>query len=352
MRFVRFLVIIRRMIKNRRWRWWPGFAVLATLAAACDGAQSQVPSPHQGVVELDQRIASFEIGGRVTSVVVRRGDVVAAGQVIATLDDALLKPQRDARAAELEQARAQLALVQAGARKDDLAAVQAQIRALAATEDTTAKLLARQRELVKQAAAPEATLDELEGKVRATRAQRNALEHQLAALREGARPPELALAEARVQALEAALAGEDVRRTKYTLVAPVAGEVLDVLAEAGEVVGPGTPVLAIGDRDHPYVDAFVAIASLAPLDVGGAAQVLVDGVGPMAATIEHIAPTTEFTPRYVFSKSERPHLVTRVRLRLADPDHRVHPGLPAFVLFPSASAPSAAGTAGATGAPR
>lgn len=328
------------MIKNRR---SPSFLILAAAAAfvACDGAQSHVPSPHQGVVELDQRMAAFEIGGRLVSVAVRRGDVVVAGQVVATLDDSLAEPQRDARAAELDQARAQLALVQAGARKDDLAAVQAQIRALAATEQTIAKQLARQQALVKEAAAPDASLDELEGRLRTTRAQRNALEHQLASLKEGARPPELAAAEARVAALEAALAAEDVRRTKYTLTAPVAGEVLDVLADPGEVVGPGTPILAIGDRDHPYVDAFVAIAALAPLDVGGAAQVLVDGVGPCAATIEHIAPTTEFTPRYVFSRSERAHLVTRVRLRLADPEHRVHPGLPAFALFPAAPADAA-----------
>ena len=135
------------------------------------------------------------------------------------------------------------------------------------------------------------------------------------------------------------------------LSAPVAGTVLAVIADPGEVVGAGTPIVLLGDDDHPYVDVFVSTAALAPLHIGASAQVLIDGIAPTAATIEHIGTTTEFTPRFVFSRDERQHLVVRVRLRLDDPGHHVHPGVPAFALFAGDLATPPGATAGAGSAP-
>lgn len=327
------------MIKNSRGAWLA--ALLIGPVYGCDGPRAEVPSPYQGVVELEQRVLAFEVGGRLTSVELQRGDVVRAGTPIARLDDTLSGPTRAMRVAELDLARAQLAQLEAGARPEDLEALKSQVASLRASERTTQTLLTRQRKLVADSVAPPASLDELEGRLNTTRAQRQALEHQLASARAGARDAELAQAKARITALEAALTLEDLRQEKLVLLAPADGVILERLAEPGEVVAPGTPIVALGDRDHPLVEVFVATKDLAPLRVGQPAEVLIDGLPPHPATIEHIADTTEFTPRYVFSPKERPHLVSRVRLRLADPEHTLHPGLPAFARFPAhASKPS------------
>ena len=45
-----------------------------------------------------------------------------------------------------------------------------------------------------------------------------------------------------------------------------------------------------------------------------------------AARIEHVFPNTEFTPRFLFSESERPNLVVRVRVRIDDPRRELHAG--------------------------
>lgn len=325
------------MIKNAPAAWIIALAALA----ACDGTRSRVPSPYQGVIELDQRVLAFEVGGRIVSVEVARGQTVKAGQRIAALDDALVRPIRAAKVAEIDAAKAQLALLESGARPQDLAALEAQVRSLKANELTIATVLTRQKALVAERAAPEATLDEPEGRLLAARAQRQAVEHQLASLRAGARTPEYDVARARIAALGAALEAEDLRQQKLTLYAPTDGVILEVLADPGEVAMPGTPIATLGDRDHPYADIFVATDALAPLDVGQPAKVLVDGLPPLQATIERIGDTTEFTPRFVFSREERQHLVVRVRLRLSDPEHRVHPGLPAFAVFAPAPAPDA-----------
>jgi HlyD family secretion protein len=59
--------------------------------------------------------------------------------------------------------------------------------------------------------------------------------------------------------------------------------------------------------------------------------VRVDAVNtPFSGKVEYVAPETEFTPKFLFSDRERPHLVVRVRVRVDDPDRRLHAGIPAF----------------------
>jgi multidrug efflux pump subunit AcrA (membrane-fusion protein) len=71
---------------------------------------------YQGVIELHERVLSFEVSGRVLELRVRRGEQVAAAQVLAVLDDSLERPLREAKAAEAQAADAQLELLRAGAR--------------------------------------------------------------------------------------------------------------------------------------------------------------------------------------------------------------------------------------------
>ena len=51
---------------------------------------------------------------------------------------------------------------------------------------------------------------------------------------------------------------------------------------------------------------------------------------PFPAKVEYVSPETEFTPKFLFSDRERPHLVVRVRVRVEDPGRRLQSGLPAF----------------------
>ena len=49
--------------------------------------------------------------------------------------------------------------------------------------------------------------------------------------------------------------------------------------------------------------------------------------------MENVGRKTEFTPRFIFSERERPNLVVRIRVRIEDPEERLHAGVPAFVTF-------------------
>ena len=70
---------------------------------------------------------SAQVGGRVTNVTVQEGDQVKAGQPLVTIDDALAKQRLAAADANVAAAQAQLALLQAGARPEDLQRAQAQV---------------------------------------------------------------------------------------------------------------------------------------------------------------------------------------------------------------------------------
>jgi HlyD family secretion protein len=318
------------MINNsmRRLLLSPAFA----LSVGCSRAEAEQVLGYQGIVEFDQRVIGFEVAGRIAAVSVKEGDVVREGDKLAALDDAMTRSSREARAREADAAKSQVSLVQAGSRPEEIASMAARVRAAQAVEDLIRKNLTRQRELLAKEVVSQASVDDLDGQLARATAERQALAQNLSALQRGARRVEVQAAQSRADAASAAVSVDDVRLARYDLVAPRAATVLDVHAEPGEVVAAGTPVVTLGDTEHPYADVFVPQGKLAGIAVGNKARVRIDALSqPLSGSVEHIARRTEFTPRFLFSERERPNLVVRVRVRIEDPKQRLFAGVPAFV---------------------
>ena len=306
--------------------------VLAGLSGCEPQVRAKGPEPLQGVVEYDDRVIGFELGGRVLEVDVERGQSVALGAKLARLDDGLERPLRELRIAEIAAAEAQLALLLKGARREELRASEAEIAALAAQEQTIGRNLERQSKLQAVGASTDATIDNVSAELRSTSERRRALEQRLKALRGGARAEEIAAANAHVEAAKASLTVLETRLSRYAIAAPAPGNVVDVHVKVGEIVAPGAPLATLADLDHPYVDVFVPQERVPGIQVGAGVTARVDGLpAPLSGRVEHVFPRTEFTPRFLFSESERPNLVVRVRVRVSDPKHALHEGLPAFV---------------------
>ena len=310
---------------------WPvAFAALL----GCSGAQAEDAGAYQGVVEHEERLLAFEVGGRLVRLDASEGDAVEADTVIAALDDSLERALRDARAAEVAVAEAELELVREGPRAEEIRAARAELRAARASEQLLGRTVQRQRALVARGAATPAQVDELETQLARATAQQQSVAQRLRALEEGARTEELAVGEARLAAARSALVALDERLQRYELRAGIEGVVLDVHVEPGEIVAPGAPVVTVADVERPYVDAFVPQGDLAGIEIGTAARVRVDAHDEAyAATVEHVARRTEFTPRYLFSERERPNLVVRVRVRIQDPAQTLSAGVPGFTTF-------------------
>ncbi|HEY3817846.1 MAG TPA: HlyD family efflux transporter periplasmic adaptor subunit [Polyangiaceae bacterium] len=316
------------MIRNAVAASWA--ALGAALLLACTRAPP-VPPGYQGLVEYDERVVSFEVAGRVGAVDVRRGDLVADAQVLASLDDTMAKLQTDASEEDANAAQADLALLLAGSRKEDIASEADELQAAGSNEALQRTNAERTRALFADGALPKADLDKAEADLKSAVASRQAIEQKLAALRHGARAEEIMRARARVAQAQAQLALQRELLARHVLHALGAGEVVDVAIKAGELAATGTPAVTLADTMHPYVDVFVPQGELEGIHAGAHVDVRVDATtAPFPAQVESVSPDTEFTPKFLFSDRERPHLVVRVRVRVQDPERRLHSGVPAF----------------------
>jgi HlyD family secretion protein len=317
------------MIKN----CWGRQASVLLLLAGCKVA-SALPQGYQGTVEYEDRVLAFEVPGRIAGVPVHRGDLVKPGQALAILDDSLERLNVEALRHQEAAARDELALLEAGTRAQDIDAAEADVRAAQASEAYLRESAARAEKLSKSGAMDQSDADRASSDLERATAQRKSLEARLSALRKGARPQELARAHAQADQATAELALEEQRLARYTLRAVEAGEILDVHVKDGELAAVGTPAITMADTTHPYSDVFVPEGELTGVRVGAKANVRVDASPTtFTALVEHLSPETEFTPKFLFSQRERPHLVIRVRVRLDDPTRQLHAGVPAFAVF-------------------
>lgn len=319
---------------SRRAPIWILYAFVFTALVEACSAERGMPPGYQGVIEHDDRHLGFQVGGKLEEIRFERGDVIEKDAVIAVLDETAELPILRAREADLAEANAQAALVYAGPREEEIRATMADLEGARAQLKDAKSNLDRNVTLLEESAVPASLVSDLRAAYASAKARVRMLEQRLKQLRKGARPEELAAADARVKAAEAAVAAEKEKLGLYSMHATGRVTVLDIPVRVGEVLAAGATVVTVADTTHPYVDVFVPQQDLSGLAVGTPAEVRVDAEpDAFPGRIEHVAPTTEFTPRFLFSPKERPNLVVRVRIRIEDPEERLHAGVPAFATF-------------------
>ena len=101
--------------------------LLVALIGCQTAASGSASGVWSGFLEGKTVDLSPQVGGRITEVAVEEGNPVQPGQLLATIDDEMAKRQLDAADANVAAAQAQLALLKAGARTEDLARAQARV---------------------------------------------------------------------------------------------------------------------------------------------------------------------------------------------------------------------------------
>lgn len=154
---------------------------------------------------------------------------------------------------------------------------------------------------------------------------------QLDALRSGATPEEIRVAQAQVDQAQASLDRLLAEQAKLTILAPVGGLVLERTIHEGELVGPGATILTLGDLDHVTLTVYVPQDQLGRIQVGQSVRVEVDSFPGEAFWGELVAIATEaeFTPRNVQTEEDRVNMVFAVDVSIPNPDHKLKPGVPA-----------------------
>ena len=372
----------------------PRRALLAIMIAAASafsaGCRRSSPGPDDanlfvsGRIEGDEVDLAFKIGGRVETIVVREGDNVRKGDLLARLSSeqemARLR-EAQARAAgarrrleqaakaipTLEQRLAANRLVEAQARQDApgrVAQAEAQVSALKselarvmADEEQVrndaeryARLAARgavSRQMAEQyasrrlaaQAAVEAVLKQIAAAEAAVTTARAALQNPeirqaesgtLVRQMEEARAA-VAFAEAEVAAAEAGRQRVEADVAELELRAPVDATVITRAAEPGRVVAPGATVMTLVDLGRLYLRGYIPEGRIGLVKVAQQAEVFLDAEPqkPIPATVMRIDPEGMFTPENTYFQEDRVRQVFGVKLLLQGEPGKAKPGMPA-----------------------
>jgi HlyD family secretion protein len=278
---------------------------------------------------------------------VAEGDRVAEGASIARLatTDTELTIRRAQ--AERDQAVAQLRLLQAGTRLEDIRQAAAQldsaradVRATEAELESASADLERFEALLKVNAGSRKQRDDAatrrdvaSARVNAARERVRSASEALARLEAGARPEEIAAARARVAATEAQIASLEKALRDADLVSPVAGIVTSKLVDAGEIVAARTPLVVVTDLDHAWANVYVDEPIVPTLRLGETVVLLTDAGNRLNGTITYISPKAEFTPRNVQTAEERSRLVYRIKVTADNKEGVLKPGMPVEAEF-------------------
>ena len=316
---------------------------LSVAAASCEKAPPADRARVSGQVEATDVHVSAPVGGRILELGVAEGGRIAAGALIAKLDTADAELAVTRSKAERGQADAQLRLLRAGSRAEDIHQAEAQVdtakaEASAANAELASaqgdvdrfeQLLASNSGSRKQRDDAVARRDVARDRLAAANNRVASATASLARLRAGARPEEIAAAEARVQAADAQIAIWEKAVADATVTAPIAGIVTDLIADKGELMAPRAAIAVITDLDHAWANVYVDEPIVPRLRLGQAATIYTDAGGEgISGKVTYVSSTAEFTPRNVQTAEDRSQLVYRVKVSVDNASGVLKSGMP------------------------
>lgn len=301
------------------------------LLAAC---QRQESATWQGYLEGEMVYVAAPLPGQITTLNVARGDRVASGAPLFSLENAAESASRNEATQRLHAAEARLADLRKGARPTELAALTAQLAQARTAVELSQIELSRQTRLHDARVSSDEAYDRARLTHEKNRSQADELAARLETARLGARPDTIAAAEAEVSAARAAIERAAWSVTQKVQTAPQAGLIHDTLYRAGEFAPAGRPVIALLPTENIKVRFFVSETILATLKVGDPVQVTIDGRdSPLIAKISYRSTQAEYTPPVLYNRENRSKLTYMIEAAFS-PDDAIdlHPGQPVDVV--------------------
>ena len=176
----------------------------------------------------------------------------------------------------------------------------------------------RIKNLIKENAATEKQLDDINGKIDILKQQMRSVETQNAPI-----VNEVKSIEVQIQQIEDQIKKSIIKN-------PVKGTVLVKYAEPNEITSFGKPLYKIADLDEMELRVYISETQLANLKIGQEVTVRVDSGDSMKSykgTVSWIAESAEFTPKIIQTKEERINLVYAVKVKVKN-DGSLKIGMP------------------------
>ena len=105
--------------------------------------------------------------------------------------------------------------------------------------------------------------------------------------------------------------------------------------EAGELAAVGTPIVTMADLRELNLRVYVEEKSVGKVQLGEEVAVTTDSFPneKFKGSVTYISDKAEFTPKSIQTKDERVTLVFAVKIKIANPDLKLKPGMPADAQF-------------------
>jgi HlyD family secretion protein len=285
-----------------------------------------------GNVDIRDVQLGFRVAGRLVAMEKEEGDAVAAGDLLASLDEQPLREALAVAEANVMEARANLDRANTGSRPQEIQQAEAAVEEAQAALDNADKQLVRQKDLFRQALNSRRELDDAESRQEQAQARLRSAQEALALAREGFRAEDRAAAAAALAAAEARRDQAATQLSDTRLYAPSAGVIQVRAREPGSMVNIGEPVYTLSLTDVVYVRAYVGETQLGQVVPGASVEVLSDSSDRIyQGQVGFVSPRAEFTPKTVETAELRTDLVYRLRIVVAEPDDRLRQGMPVTV---------------------
>jgi HlyD family secretion protein len=301
-----------------RWRRVVAFALV--LIAAGAGAYvlwaRGEAAPIVGVVRTTQIRVAPEVGGQLATIKVHKGDRVRAGDVVAELSAIELTASVGQAQAALAGATANRNNVYAGVRAEQIASLAAEIAKAKSRSEYAEQQLSRTATLARTDTATQQALDQAQNDAASASADVAEAQANYDAALAGPTREERAIADAQVKAAATALAVLERRLDKTILRAPADGVVTVIVAEVGENVSAGQPVLVVDETGKRWFSFNAREDLLHGLTVGAALDVARSGAQPMMpAVVTEVLPLGSFAT-WQAERAVGDHDRNTLRLRL------------------------------------
>jgi len=219
-----------------------------------------------------------EMTGRIETVLVREGDRVKKGQVIARLESKDIVARLNEAEAQRNLEKAKLEEVSAGARPEEIAQAAAAYRAASADLDLAQTNLARYRRLIAEGVVPTAAVDERQREYEVARNRLQEATERQALIEKGPRAETIEAQRMSVERAEVAKQYLERLLEKTVVAAPISGTIIRKNLHDGEVVYTENPLplVVIANTERTRINAEVDETDSGRIHVGDLVEIRSD----------------------------------------------------------------------------
>ncbi|EPK9980904.1 MULTISPECIES: HlyD family secretion protein [Acinetobacter] len=275
-----------------------------------------------GRIEATEINVSSKLSGQLEEILVKEGDFVEPGQILARVKISTLEAQL--RELEAQQRQAQDAIATAEAqvamRISEKAAAEAMVQQRETELMAAKNRLARTEVLAKEGASSKQQLDDERAAAQQAVAVLSAAKAQVQSAQGAivASKSQVSAAHSQVDAIKASVERIKFDMDDAQLRAPLKARVQFRVAQPGELVAAGGRVLNLIDLSDVYMTFFLPETVAGKIAIGTEVRIVLDAAKNVVipATVSFVADTAQFTPKSVETESERQKLMFRVKAKI------------------------------------